>query len=142
MKQYRKAWTRAELEERLGPPAWEANDETRSESRESEYVITGRAVQKHAVPPPPISGVDRWMAWDCAKLEPLDPPTVDKLERLVRGNPDHLARDEAQALIDMTRDYLERSGDHCSAATRVKFGDSPDKWFMLMVCSRHTDLSD
>jgi hypothetical protein len=143
MKWRRKAWSRAELEKLVGPPAWEANDESRVEYRDGAVHMYSNAVQKHATPPAAIDGVDRWIAWECARAKPFDAQTLDVIERLQRGTSDQiLSQAEADALVNKVKDHFNHATDHCSAATRMKSGEPPDKWFMSQVCSRHRELED
>jgi hypothetical protein len=143
MKWHRKAWKRAELEELLGPPDWEANDESRVEHHGDAVHIYSTAAQKHAAPPPPIEGVDRWISWDCSKIEPFDAQTLDTIGHLQRGTANlELSQEEVDALRARVEDHFNRAGDHCTASTRLKDGESSDKWFMLNVCAKHQNLDD
>jgi hypothetical protein len=143
MRWNRKTWTRAQLEKILGPPDWEANDESRVEYHGDAVHVYSTAAQKHAAPPPPIVGVDRWMSWDCSKIEPFDAQTQDTFEHLQRGTANlELSQEEADALRARVKDHLKRAADHCYASTRVKDGESSDVWFMSRVCSKHSELED
>jgi hypothetical protein len=142
-KWHRKAWTRAELEELLGPPDWEGNGASRVEYRGDAVHVYSTVVGKHAVPPPPIEGVDRWIAWDCSKVEPLDAATKNKIEHLQRGTAGQdLTQEETDSLVRKVKEYFDRTSDRCSATTRIKLGEALDAWFMFRVCSRHGELDD
>jgi hypothetical protein len=141
MKWRRKPWTRAELEELLGLPELEANDQTRSENDGVIQTIYGTPLERREAAAPPIEGVDRIIAWNCSKYEPPDAQTLRRLEGIHR-DASSLSPEQAETLVGEIKERLERAGDRCVASTRVRSGESADKWFMFRVCSKHPDLDD